>query len=173
MIINIGSRNQNKINAVKRAISDFTDWNCEFNPLEVDSSISEEPSSLNETIDGAINRAKNSFKDCNYSIGLEDGTMEVTHASSGHLNFCACAIYDGKNIHVGLSPSFEHPPKVAKLIFQEGLGLNEAYFKSGLTDKPNLGSAEGVLGVLTSSKLTREDYTMYSVIMALSHLLNS
>jgi len=173
MIINIGSKNLNKINATKRAIADYTDWGCKYKTLDVDSGISEEPRSLNETIDGAINRAKIAYKDCKYSIGIEDGIMKVPHASSGHLNFCACAIYDGENIHIGLSPSFEHPPSAAKLLFQDGLGLNDTYFKLGLTNNPNLGSSEGVIGVLTEGKFPREDYTMYSVIMALTHLKNS
>lgn len=173
MLIIIGSKNPTKINSVRRAISDYTDWNCEFQAIDVPSSISDEPRSLEETITWAVNRAKNAFQNCKYSIGIEDGIMKVPYASTGHLNFCACAIYDGENIHLGLSPAFEHPQKAAQLIFQEGLGLNDAYLKSWLTNNPNFWKAEGVLWVLTAGKLTREDYNMYAVIMALAHVLNS
>jgi len=78
MRINVGSQNDVKVNAVREAIRDYDFLsNADVSELEVSSEISEQPKSVDETIRGAINRARNAFQNCDYSFGLEDGLMNI------------------------------------------------------------------------------------------------
>ena len=173
MIINIGSKNEVKVNAVKEIIKDYNLFsNSEIISMDVSSDISDQPKNLNETIQGAINRAKNSFNNCNYSFGIESGLMKVENSKSGYMDICVCAIFDGKNIHLGLSSAFEYPKKVMALILKEGLDGSQAFFKSGITNKTKLGSEEGAIGLLTKGRLMRKEFTKQAITTALIHLEN-
>ena len=128
MIIRVASKNQEKVKAVSETIMNY-DFikDAEVNSKEVSSEVSEQPKSMEETIQGALNRAKNVCEDCDLSFGLEDGLIEVPKTQSGFMNICACAIYDGKKFHLGLSSAFEYPPEVTRLVFEKGYDINEAY----------------------------------------------
>lgn len=174
MRINVGSKNDVKVEAVREAIRDYAFLsNAEVAGIDANSEVSEQPKSVGETIRGAMNRAKSAFRDCDYSFGLEDGLMRVPNTKTDYMNICACAIYDGKNHHIGLSSAFEYPPHVTKLVFEEGLDINQAFHRVGLTKNPKVGSAEGAVGILTHGRLLRKDYTKQAVMMALIHVENS
>ena len=173
MKINIASTNEVKVNALKEIISEYNFLkNSEITSLGIDSGVHKQPKSIEETLTGAMNRAKNAFQDCDYSVGLESGLMKVPYTKSGFMDFCACAIYDGKNHHLGLSFAFEFPRMVTDLIIQEGLDANEAFLKAGLTKNPKLGSAEGAIGFLTKGRVTRKEYTKQAIRTALIQLEN-
>jgi len=171
--INVGSKNIQKIDAVKEVLNEYPDFkNCIVTGIDVKSGISEQPKSMDETIKGAINRAKGSFLNCDYSFGIESGLMKVPETKSGYMDFTACAIYDGKTICLGLSPALEMPIKATKMIFDEGLDINQAFFKLGLTKNQKLGSSEGALGLLTKGRVNRLNYTKQAIYMAMVHLEN-
>lgn len=173
MVINVGSKNEVKVSAVRETIYQYELLkNFEVLSLDVSSGVSSQPKSLNETITGAKNRARNAYQNCNYSFGIESGLMKVPHTKSGHMDICACIIFDGKNYHLGLSSAFEFPVSVTDLIFKEGLDANQAFYKIGLTKNEKLGSAEGAIGLLTRGRLTRKEYTKQAIISALIHLEN-
>ena len=173
MKINVGSKNEIKVSAVREVIVNYPFLsNTDISAIEVPSGVSEQPKSLEETIQGAINRAKGAFQDCDISFGIESGIMSVPHTKTGYMDFCACAIYDGKEHHIGLSSAFEYPIKVTKLIIEQGLDANQAFYKSGLTTNVKIGSAEGAIGMLTKGRVTRKDYTKQAILMALIHLEN-
>ncbi len=174
MKLNIGSKNKVKVDAVKEAIQDYDFLtNAEVVPVEVGSDVSEQPKSMDETIKGAMNRAKKVFKDCDYSFGIEDGLMKVSNTKTDYMNICVCAIYDGKNFHIGISGAYEYPTEVTKLVINEGLDINQAFYKLKLTDKEKVGSEEGAIGILTKGRLKRKEYTKQGIVMALIHLDNS
>jgi len=99
--------------------------------------------------------------------------MQVPYTKTGYMDLCACAIYDGKEVHIGLSSAFEFPTQVTRLILEEGLDANQAFYLVGLTKDPKIGSAEGAIGLLTKGRVTRKDYTKQAISMALIHLENS
>ena len=139
MNVNVGSKNIQKVNAVKEVLKSYNIFGKPtIVALDVPSGVSEQPKSLEETIQGAINRSKTEFMECEckYSFGIESGIMEVPYTKSGYMDLCACSIYDGKQTAIGLSSAFEFPIKVTKLIHEEGLDANEAFFRSGLTKNP-------------------------------------
>src|SRR5207247_1757153 len=87
----------------------------------VPSGVDNQPKSLEETVRGAINRAKGAIKDADYSFGLESGLIEVPYTKTGMMDLCVCAIYDGKNIHLGLSSAFELPKNVYSFVGSFGV----------------------------------------------------
>lgn len=164
----VGTANPIKIQAVEEVVRTSSLFSglrikCFASP----SGVSDQPMSLEETVQGAMNRALKAFKDCKYSIGLESGLMEAPGTKTGMIEFCACAIYDGEHYSIGFSCGFELPPKILAMIKKDGLDMGDAYFRSGLTENQKLGSAEGAIGLLTKGRVTRKDYTIQAIEMAL------
>ena len=171
MKIKIGSRNSAKIEALKEIIQDYPYLkDAEVIAVDVLSEVGDQPKSLEDTIQGAMNRAKNAFQDCIYSFGIESGLMAVPKTKTGFMDVCVCAIFDGKEYHLGLSSAWEAPKRIAEYILKEGLDMNEAAYKAGLTENPKIGSAEGLVGIMTKGRLTRKEYTKEAIRMALIHV---
>jgi len=160
MKIRIGSKNGVKVGAVAEVLALYDDLReAEIFAEEVDSVVSAQPKSIDETMLGAMNRARGVFKDCTHSFGIESGLMVVPNTKTGYMDVCVCAIYDGKEFSFGLSSALEFPREVTRLIFNEKVDATQAFNKAGLTTDPQIGSAEGVIGILTKGRLTRKDYT--------------
>lgn len=171
MKIKIGSVNGVKVDAVKEILQDYPHLkDAAIFAVEVLSGVADQPKSLEETIQGAMNRAKGTFKDCDYSFGIESGLMAVPNTKTGFMDVCVCAIYEGKEYHLGLSSAWEAPKEVAGYMLNDGLDMNEAAYKAGLTKNRNVGSAEGLVGIMTKGRLTRKEYTKEAIRTALIHL---
>lgn len=141
-------------------------------PVDAPSQVSDQPKTLEETVAGAIHRAKGAFRDCDLSFGIEDGLMAVPETLTGFMNVCVCAVYDGKKTGLGLSSAFEYPPKAVQLIMEEGLDINQAFYEMKLTANPKIGSAEGAVSILTKGKWKRRDTVRQSITAALINLEN-
>ena len=96
--------------------------------------------------------------------------MAVPNTKTGFMDVCVCAIYDGSEFHLGLSSAWEAPAQVVHHMVHDGLDMNQAAFKAGLSTNPQLGAAEGLVGVVTKGRLTRKDYTKESIRTALIHI---
>ncbi len=170
MKVNVGSHNQTKINAVKNIFGRSEKFSsAEVQGVDVDIEEFGHPKTLESTIEGAIDRAKQAYKDCDLSVGIEGGLGQVPHSKSGYMEVIACAIYDGKTIHLGLGPSFEWPKEVLKLILS-GRDGSQAIREAGLTDHPKLGTANGTIDIFTDGKYNRTQTNELAVAMALIHL---
>lgn len=173
MKIHVGSKNRTKVQAVEEAIKLYPNLfsRPEVLGIEVNVPLFGHPKNLKETVEGAITRAKEVFTDCDYSFGIEGGLMEIPHSQTGYMEVGVCAIFDGKNVYLGLGPVFEWPKEVTQLILNGKTDASQAFKQLGLTHHEKLGAVEGgIIGFLTDGKLTREDFTKYSVIMALIYL---
>lgn len=174
MKIIIGSKNKVKVEAVKEIAVHYEMFDgVIFDMINVESGVADQPKSLEEVVEGAKNRAKNARKGGDLGVGLESGLMDVPGSKSGKMDLCACAIFDGKEFHLGLSSAFECPTEMNRLMLEEGLDMSQACNKIGLTDNPEIGSEEGAIGILTKGRMTRKDYTKQSIITALIHLENA
>ena len=173
MKIHVGSQNKIKIQAVREAVALYPNLfpEPEVEGIDVNVDTFGHPKNLDETVQGAIQRAKASYNGSHCSFGIEGGLMEVPHTKTGFMEVGACAIYNGKDIFLGLSPAFEWPKNVNDFIL-EGKGDASLAFKQfGYTHHEKLGKETGgVMGFLTGQRLTREDQTRYSIIMALIQL---
>ncbi len=170
--INVGSKNQAKISAAAEILMEYPHLSdAEVSGLETLSGVSDQPKSLEETVRGAKNRAKNCFNGCDYSIGLESGLMRVPGAKSGYMDVCVCAIYDGNEFHLGLSSAWEFPKlSIMESMLNDGLDMSQAINKAGLTKNKNIGSANGAIGIMTKGRMDRKEYTKQALRTALIHL---
>lgn len=174
MKIGVGSTNQVKVNAVRDTVPHYELLvGAEIESINIPSGISEQPTSIGETIEGAMNRAKGAQMGRDLGFGIESGLIVVPHTKTGMMDVCVCVIFDGIEFHIGLSSAFECPPEVIRLVHEEGLDLNQAFFKIGMTTDPKIGSAEGAVGLLTKGRLTRQEYTKQAIVMAMVHLENA
>lgn len=169
MKVIVGSGNPVKVQAVREVFSERYPG-VVVEGRRVETGVGDQPLSMEETVEGAVNRAKRAFSDCDYSVGLEDGLFEVPETESGFLNGCVCAVFDGERVHLGISSLFEFPREVNELIHGKGLDANQAAFESGFSKSKSCGSEEGMIGILSKGTLKRKDYNKQAVFMALLHL---
>lgn len=173
MRVNVGSKNQTKVQAVESALLGCALFNdAEVIGVDVATEEFGHPIKLPSVIKGAKDRARQAFKDCAYSFGIEGGLMEAPETKSGYMEVAVCAIYDGSQFHLGLSPAFEWPKAVTNLIVNHGRDGSQAMREAGLTDQEKIGAAEGAIWLLTKEKLNRKEYNKLAVMMALVHLEN-
>jgi inosine/xanthosine triphosphatase len=173
MKINVGSKNDVKIKAVEEIFAEFSNFQpAKIFGVEVDSEVHKQPKNIEQTMQGAMNRAKNAFVDCDLSVGLEGGLVEMSNTKSGYMNVTICAIYDGKRFHLGGSSLFELPKSLVDLIFGKKYEMSEAAKEAGFAHDTNLGKREGMIGVLTKGVLDRKGYSKQAVLTAVIQLLN-
>ena len=172
MRIIVGSTNQAKVEAVKEILAEYPHLAlAECLGVKTESGVPDQPLTLDETIQGAMNRAKIAWQNCDYSVGIESGLMAVPKTKSGFMDVCVAAIYDGQEFHLGLSSGWEFPdPKVIQLMIDQKLDMSQAINKVGLTTKAAIGSEEGAIGILTKGRLDRKEYTKQALRCALIHI---
>lgn len=174
MRVTVGSKNVSKVNAVRDTLRLYPMFeNAEVVGVTVPVETYGHPKTLGETVEGAVERARQAFADCSYSFGLESGLLEVPQSKTGVMEVCACAIFDGARVSLGLSPAFEWPARVVELIVRGGRDASQAVREAGLTDHGKLGATEGgAIGLLTKGRLERKGLNVQAIIMALIHLEN-
>ncbi|MBX4188073.1 MAG: DUF84 family protein [Candidatus Doudnabacteria bacterium] len=175
MKINVGSKNKTKVDAVVQATLLYPSLfvNPEVSGVEVNIETFGHPKNLEETIKGSEERARQAFQNCSFSFGLEGGLISVPHTKTGFMEVGACAIYDGHSLVLGLSPAFEWPTRVSELILEGKADASQAFKQLGYTNHEKLGAVEGgIIGFLTRGRLTREDFSRYSILMAMVQLEN-
>lgn len=177
MHIIVGSTNQIKVAAVTEIIKEYQILaHAKVIAIESPSCVADQPLSLEETINGAKNRAQHAFQSqpAHFGFGIESGLFPVPQVKTGYMTVCACAIYDGKEFYVGLSSAFESPVQITKLIVTGGLTMAQAFNKTGVVNNPKLGSTGGgAVGLLTKGRVDRVAYSKQAVIMAMIELENA
>lgn len=177
MNISIGTANQIKIQAIEEVLQNYPQLaHAVVHSFDVPSEIEEQPLSLEETIRGAKNRAKNAYeacKACTYSFGIESGLFEAAGTQTGFLEACICCIFDGVNHFIGLSCGFEVPSPILELVLNKNLCLADACYESGITTNKKLGSSEGLIGILSKGRINRKEYTKQSIMTALLQVENA
>lgn len=169
MKIHVGSENPVKINAVKKAFRKYFK-EIKVKGIKVKSNVREQPLNLNEIISGAKTRAKKSFIDCEFSVGIESGLIEFPF-NSGFAESTIAVIFDGKNYFFGSSPLFEYPEKAVALLIKGKDDVNTAFAKL-FKKKKDMGRKKGAVGELTKGKITRTDFTELAVLMALIKIIS-
>jgi inosine/xanthosine triphosphatase len=173
MKIGVGSTNQTKVGAVREALNESSFFkDCEIIPVEVDTETFGHPITLELTVKGAMNRAKSAYQGYEYGFGIEGGLIPIPETKSGYMEIAACAIYDGKEYYLGLSPGHEWPKKVTDLIVHGKLDGSQALREAGFTNHEKIGKAEGGIHIFTHGKMNRKEYNKLAVMMALIHLEN-
>lgn len=171
MKVAVGSTNETKVQAVKEILKDYPRFaGADIVAVEVDIDVNGHPKTLDEIVSGAKLRAERALKGCDYSFGIESGIFSVPYTKTGFIEMAVCAIYDGRDYHLGTAPGFEWPKKVIDGILTRGLDGSAAVRAAGLTDHEKIGTAGGVISILTNGRMTRTQQNQLAVMMALIHL---
>ncbi|KAL1526520.1 hypothetical protein AB1Y20_015230 [Prymnesium parvum] len=168
----VGTTNPCKLRAVRRTIEAFPSVAnlasiCACSGIS--SGVSEQPMSLEETAKGARNRAEAAHASIDggrhtLGLGIESGLFSL---GEKHYDVCVVSAFDGARHHLGLSCAFEIPTSILSHIFQGGLDLSQACKASGITSDPKLGEHGGLISILSKKRVSRLDYTVQAISMAL------
>lgn len=173
MKVGVGSKNKTKVAAVEELLADYPMFEgAEIFGTDVQVEEFGHPRSLKETVDGAIDRAKQAQAGNDYGFGIEGGLFEVPHTKSGYMEVAVCAIFDGQRVHLGLSPACEWPGTVTQMILTEGLDGSQAMKAAGITTEAKIGEAKGFIDIVTKGRMDRTTFNKAAVQMALIHLEN-
>ncbi len=174
MLLALGSTNKAKIQALEEILQHYPLLaNAQVKAFSVPSAVADQPLTLQETLEGAKNRAIHAFQmcdSCNYGFGVESGLCEVSAVKTGFLHVSVCCIYDGKRHFTGLSTGFEVPPAILDYVLKEKMDLAHACLASGITTNTAIGSTEGLVGILTKGRLDRKEYSKEAIRSALIQL---
>ena len=164
----IASRNPVKINATKKAFKEVFSDRFEFKGVSVDSLVSDQPMSNDETLKGATNRLQNiKHLEADYLVSIEGG---VDLLDNNYEAFAWIVISDKNKIGKAKTASFALPLRSSKLI-KEGYELGDAddmVFKRSNSKQQN-----GAVGILTNNLIDRTEYYVHAIILALIPFTNS
>ena len=169
MKVTVGSLNPVKLNATRNILEKIY-GEIDISSKDVDSGVPDQPFGLDQTIQGAMNRAKTAYSDeCDLSVGIESGLMETPNTLTGYIDLQWCAIFDGKNITLGVSSGFEYPPEVVKEVLS---GVEVGDVMDRITGVANLGTKKGAVSHLSRDMLNRTENTEQCVLTAMIPRMN-
>ena len=171
MKIVVASRNPVKVDATRDAFATLMpDTELEMLPISVESGVSDQPASDEETRRGARNRASNAYADqpdADFWVGLEGG-IDVFEEQL--MAFAWMAIR-GRNGNISDARSATLPlPSAVKELIDSGMELGEANDQVFSTVNSKQGG--GAYGLLTDGLYTRESIYSQTLILALIPFVN-
>lgn len=181
--IAVGSTRKPKLAAVHETLQEIggflsTAAQFEIVAVEVDSGVAHTPSSAEELMQGARQRAESvrliarrDGKAWDYFVGLEGGldSIEVNGELRVFLESWAF-VSDRTRGYFGRSGAIELPSPLAEEVLQRGtelsVAIDEFAQESGVRD------AQGAWGVLSGNKITRQDSFRIALIAAFAPFYN-
>ena len=167
----IASTNPVKIDAVRRALERmFPQQAWTVCGRDLPSGVPDQPMSDAETLQGALNRARNArnaVPDAQLWLGIEGGLEPV-----GEVLRCFAWVQMLTPDSAGRSRTATHdlPDEVARLV-RAGLELGSA--NDHVFGRSNSKQGSGSVGILSGDALTRTEYYAQAVLLALIPLRNS
>ncbi len=118
MKIVLGSTSEAKKEILDNALKTAIAGKYQIVGVSADSGVSDQPLIEDETVKGAVNRAKNAFKqvsDADFAVGLEGGLHKAN--GSDYFLVCGVAIVDNtQKVYIGLGGQLELPKEVSNSI---------------------------------------------------------
>ena len=166
-VVSVGSINPVKVKAVEEAMSK-TIGSVLVVEVDADSGVSKQPIGFDETVEGAMNRARYAFenKPSLYGIGIEAGLVEI---GGKYLDVHVCAVFDGLEFTIGTSQGFQVPAELVKEIKK---GTECGVVAEKMYNIKDIGKKEGIIGYLTDNNINRIDLCKNAVIFAMIPRLN-
>lgn len=154
MVIVVASKNPAKIEAVKLALkNDFA--NAEVVSIEVDSLVSSQPFTDEETKQGSINRAKNALDktpNATLAVGLEGGAFRE---GKDVWNTVWCSVVDREGNVFSVNGMRFVLPTVISEKMNEGTELG--YVMDQISGKTNTKHDEGMIGIVSNGYVKRAE----------------
>lgn len=164
----VGSTNPVKIGAA-RAVLERVTAGVQLSGVAVPSGVPDQPWGDEETIRGALARARaaRAVTDADLGIGIEGGVVAGDDGSVRTCAWAAAVTRDGRE-GVGGSLAMALPPRVAELV-RGGMELGHAM--DAVTGSENVKQGVGAVGILTHGLVTRQQAYETLVAYALAPLL--
>lgn len=167
MKVIVASSNPVKIEAARRGFAAvFPEWTCSFEASPAPSDVPDQPSSDEETLRGARNRAANAKRarpDADFWVGLEGGIEDMPN---GMMQRAWMAVLSKDGVEgLGSTGTFVIPERIAAMI-RDGKELGHACDAVLGTEK--LGQGMGAVGAITGGLIDRATYYEHAMILALS-----
>ncbi|MCA1056855.1 DUF84 family protein [Rossellomorea aquimaris] len=159
MRIAIGTKNKAKVEAIQKGFREHYADNY-FECLKTESNVNEQPFSDQETIEGALNRAKNVLRmsDCEVGIGLEGGVTETLYGMF-LCNWGALVDRNGNEIIAG-GARISLPAEIAKEL---KAGRELGPIMEEFTNRSDIRQNDGAVGVFTNGAVTRDEMFLHVV----------
>lgn len=174
MNVVVGSKNPTKLASVKQAFDRYFDSQViDYQTLETDSGVSEQPLSVEETIQGALNRAVNAAQavTADFSVGIEGGISFYTmngHEYGVEISWVCVRDCTSGQSEIASSAGFPVFPKVVAHI-KQGKTLSDAMAEE--YGMQQLGQKNGYIGWLSDDEITRQSSNFEAVFLALGSLM--
>ncbi len=174
MKVLVGSRNPVKVAATKEAFSQYFDA-VEVVSIDVSSNVSNQPIE-DETFEGAKNRAvtlkeRNETQKLNaqFFVGIEGG---IKNLFQHWFTFgVICVMDETGRMGYGTTPFFELPDAIStELLDEKGVELGDVM--DTLIGETNTKQKQGAVGYFTRCVMTRKEYYVAGVTVALIPFLN-
>ena len=191
-----GSKRGPKLNAITEALQSFSaalahDTQFEVVGVEVESGVSHTPTSRDELMRGARQRAealqqtaRQGGADWQYFVGLEGG-LDVVYEGAKIFNHSGLQqnrhrrvfleswayVSDGARGHFGRSGSIELPGALAHEVLENGVELSIAIDR--FAGAVGIRDAQGAWGVLSNNFITRQEAFRVAVIAAFAPFYNA
>ena len=165
MKVIVASQNPVKIAATRIGFHKmYPEYEYKFVGTSVPSGVSDQPMTDEETLQGAINRAKNAKKlhpDASFWVGIEGGI----HNKNDEMEAFAWVYLESEGLSgKARTSTFLLPPKIIALI-KQGIELGEA--DDMVFGRSNSKQKDGAVGILTGNIIDRTNYYVEAVILAL------
>ncbi|WNR42098.1 inosine/xanthosine triphosphatase [Paenibacillus roseipurpureus] len=140
----------------------------------VPSGVPDQPLTEDETILGAINRAKfvlEAEPSAEIGLGLEGGLMyDQVHTNQWYL-FSVCAAWNGSQLYLGKGLYFPIPNEIGEKMKLGGTELR--HIIDALSNTVDSNHKDGAYGLFTEGRITRRDVFREAVIAALTPFQSS
>lgn len=157
MKVIIGSHNQSKVKAVKRAFKNYV-----VEEIDSPSDVSSQPTTDSETMTGAMNRAKychESYPD-DFSIGLEGGVMLINE----ELYLCNWGVLISPNTEV-IKASGARIKLPNEFIDDLFAGVELSRLIDNYSNKYNTRESKGAIGIFTEGVIDRSEMFEHVVLL--------
>jgi inosine/xanthosine triphosphatase len=180
----VGSTRKPKLNAVKAAAAEITPLLgegvvLEIHGYEVDSGVNHTPTSREELMRGARQRAEAlqqllrvSGVSADFLVGLEGG-LEVATENGARKVFLESWAYvtNSNEGYFGCSPSIELPQALAQEVLVQGTELSVAIDQ--FAGQAGIRDGQGAWGVLSRNLISRQESFRLAVVAAFAPFYNS
>lgn len=168
VVVAVGSRNAAKTAGVRRAFSAFFQ-DVEIKEVDTTSLVRAQPTSLDETVEGAEERAIFALESArsDFGVGVEAGLIGLGKGWPGHhLNLQVAAVLDfAGHLSFGCSSGFPIPTRFVERVKQNREELDR--YARELTGVREVREEHGIVYHLSGRRLSRVEMTEQCVSMAL------
>jgi inosine/xanthosine triphosphatase len=171
MIVIVGSRSSLKIEATRIAFKSVYN-DVVVKGLPIKSGVSPFPTSDEETLNGAMNRAKWAAEVepiADFHVGLEGGLSRI---GEWFVVKHFAVVVKGKDVGLGISPGYVCPDRLYRSLVATSDVVGRKAIDEFFKDHEIL-SRQGPIGVLTGGRLNRTQALIEAVTCALTRFIDS